>query len=140
MPQDSIRTVRDSFDRGTLAVFKSAYGCLEPQAPSLALPGPHPALSWRERANRLSLAQELIKTLSFKSEAATMRHRLGDYFGQHGYEVLLQVTDVASVNILLLSDGSHLGKLCVDPWRSIGLHEGGKPLPANANEGLAIGR
>jgi hypothetical protein len=87
-----------------------------------------------------ALAQELIKTLNFRSEAAPVGHHLGDYLRQYGYEALLQVTDVASANILLLSDGSHVGKLCPDPRRSIGLHEGGKPLPADANEGLAIGR
>ena len=90
--------------------------------------------------NRLSLAQELITTPSFKTEETTGGHHLGDYLRQHGYEVLLQVTDVASANILLRPDGSHVGKLCADPRRSIGLHEGGKPLPADANEGLAIGR
>ena len=69
-----------------------------------------------------------------------MGHRLGDYLHRHGYEVLLQATEVSLANIPLPSDGSHVGKLCLDPWRSIGLHEGGKPLPADANEGLAIGR
>jgi hypothetical protein len=37
-----------------IPVFRSAYGSLEPQALSLALPGPHPALSRRERGNKLS--------------------------------------------------------------------------------------
>ena len=33
----------------------------------------------------------------------------------------------------------HVGKLRVDPLQPIGLHEGGKPLPADANERLAVG-
>jgi hypothetical protein len=37
-------------ERILLALFKSAYGGLGPQALSLALPGPHPALSQRERS------------------------------------------------------------------------------------------
>jgi hypothetical protein len=77
--------------------------------------GLHPALSRRERGNRLNLAQELITIPSFKTEETTVGHHLGDYLHRHGYEVLLQVTDVASANILLLSDGSHVGKLCLDP-------------------------
>jgi hypothetical protein len=39
-----------------IAVFRSAYGAIDgPQALSLALPGPHPALSRRERGNRYRL-------------------------------------------------------------------------------------
>jgi hypothetical protein len=64
MPQDSMRTVLDSLDRGAM----------------------------------LSAAQELIKSPSFKTAETTLGHLLGDYFRQRGYEVLLQVTDMASAN------------------------------------------
>ena len=39
-----------------------------------------------------------------------------------------------------LPHSGHVGKLCVGPLQPIGLHEGGKALPADANECLAIGR
>jgi arylsulfatase A-like enzyme len=42
-----------------IAVFRSAYGSIEPQALSLALSGPHPTLSQRERGNNIdSIARD----------------------------------------------------------------------------------
>jgi hypothetical protein len=110
-----MRTMLDGFDRGARAVFKSACGCLETSVLFLALPGPHLPLSLRERGNRLRLAQEFTTIPSFKTEETTVGHDFGDYLHQHGYEVLLQATEVASANTLLRSDGSHVGKRCFDP-------------------------
>jgi transposase len=54
--RQGLRGLARAFSTASRAVFRSAYGSLEPPARSLALPGPHLAFSLRERGNRSRLS------------------------------------------------------------------------------------
>ena len=62
------------------------------------------------RGAMLTLAQELIKIPSFKTEETAVARYLGDYFRQRGYEVQLQEVEPARFQTIAVLKGSGSGK------------------------------
>jgi acetylornithine deacetylase len=63
-----------------------------------------------DRGAMLTLAQELIKIPSFKTEETAVARYLGEYFRQHGYEVQLQEVEPGRFQTIAVLKGSGGGK------------------------------
>jgi acetylornithine deacetylase len=63
-----------------------------------------------DRGAMLTLAQELIKIPSFKTEETAVARYLGDYFRQRGYEVQLQEVEPGRFQTVAVLKGSDGGK------------------------------
>jgi acetylornithine deacetylase len=70
----------------------------------------HSVLSSIDREAMLSLAQELIKIPSFKTEETKVARYLSDYFRQRGYEVQLQEVEPGRLQTIAVLKGSGGGQ------------------------------
>ena len=88
-----------------------------------------------DRGAMLTLAQELIKIPSFKTEETAVARYLGDYFRQRGYEVQLQEVEPGRFQTIAVLKGSGGGKslmfnghIDIDPWHLAGSGTRGPPM------------